>query len=126
MGLIIQKYRLKMEKNAVSKATPLINVEIIEYVPESVMVRTILKKTTGIISAVSFDTDEALAGKIIPFDTFIQIIDGKAEIVIDGISNFLTTGQSIVIPAHSSNVIKANERFKMIKTIIKNGYEDAS
>lgn len=115
-----------MEKNDVLKAIPLINVEIIEYVPDSVVVRTILKKATGIISAVSFDTDESLIEKIIPFDAFIQIIDGKAEIVIDGIPNFLDTGQSIIIPAHSVNVIKANERFKMIKTIIKNGYEDAS
>jgi quercetin dioxygenase-like cupin family protein len=113
-----------MDMNEVKKATALINVEIIEYVPSSVMVRTILKKSTGIICAVSFDTDESINGKIIPFDTFIQIIDGKAEIVIDDISHSLTTGQSIVIPAHSSNVIKANERFKMIKTIIKNGYED--
>lgn len=113
-----------MDNSEVIKAIALINVEIIEYVPSSVVVRTILKKTTGAISAVSFDTDEAMSGKIIPFDTFIQIIDGKAEIVIDDISNFLTAGQSIIIPAHSSNVIKANERFKMIKTIIKNGYED--
>lgn len=115
-----------MEKNDVLKAIPLINVEIIEYVPDSVVVRTILKKVTGVISAVSFDTDESLIEKTIPFDAFIQIIDGKAEIVIDGLSNFLSTGESIIIPAHSVNVIKANERFKMIKTIIKNGYEDAS
>jgi mannose-6-phosphate isomerase-like protein (cupin superfamily) len=60
---------------------------------------------------------------IIPFDTFVQIIDGTAEIVIDGVSNFLETGQSIIIPAHTSNIVKTNERFKMISTIIKSGYE---
>jgi len=114
----------EMEKDEVTKAKALINVEIIEYVPASILVRTILKKTTGMISAVSFDTDESLAGRIIPFDTFIQIIDGKAEIEIDGISNFLNTGQSIIIPAHTTNIIKAKERFKMIKTIIKSGYDD--
>jgi hypothetical protein len=35
----------------------------------------------------------------------------------------LCTGQSIIIPAHRPNIIKANERFKMISTIIKSGYE---
>lgn len=113
----------KMDYSEVEKAKANIIVEIIEYVPNSVVIKSIIKKTTGNISAVSFDTGEALTEKIIPFDTFVQIIDGNAEIVIDGISNLLTTGQSIIIPAHSSNIVRANERFKMISTIIKSGYE---
>jgi quercetin dioxygenase-like cupin family protein len=113
----------KMDNNEVEKAKALIIVEIIEYVPHTVVSKTVIKKTTGNISAVSVDTGEALTEKIIPFDTFVQIIDGKAEIVIDGISNLLDTGQSIIIPAHTSNIAKANERFKMISTIIKSGYE---
>ena len=71
----------------------------------------------------SVDAGEALAEKVIPFDTFVQIIDGNAEIIIDGESNLLKTGDSIIIPAHVSNSVKANERFKMISTIIKSGYE---
>jgi len=38
----------------------------------------------------------------------------------------LETGQSIIIPAHSRNSIKANVRFKMLSTIIKSGYEEVS
>jgi quercetin dioxygenase-like cupin family protein len=112
-----------MDHNDIEKAKAHIIVEIIEYVPNSVVIKSIIKKTTGNISATSFDTGEALAEKIIPFDTFVQIIDGKAEIVIDGKSNMLETGQSIIIPAHTANTVKANERFKMISTIIKSGYE---
>jgi len=112
-----------MEKGEIEKAKAMIVVEIIEYVPNAVVIKSIIKKSTGNIYAVSFDTGEALTEKIIPFDTFVQIIDGKAEIVIDGEKNLLNTGQSIIIPAHTSNVVKANERFKMISTIIKSGYE---
>jgi quercetin dioxygenase-like cupin family protein len=112
-----------MDNNEVEKAKALIVIEIIEYVPNSVVIKTIIKKTTGNISAVSCDTGETLTEKIIPFDTFVQIIDGKADIVIDGKSNLLNTGQSIIIPAHTSNSVKANKRFKMISTIIKSGYE---
>ena len=110
--------------NEVEKAKALIIVEIIEYVPNSVVIKTIIKKATGNISASSFDTGEVLTEKITPYDTFVQIIDGKAEIVIDKVSHLLDTGQSIIIPAHKSNIVKANERFKMISTIIKSGYED--
>jgi quercetin dioxygenase-like cupin family protein len=112
-----------MDNIDIEKAKAHIIVEIIEYVPNSVVIKSIIKKTTGNISAISFDTGEALAEKIIPFDTFVQIIDGKAEIIIDGISNLLDTGQSIIIPAHASNIVKANKRFKMISTVIKSGYE---
>jgi quercetin dioxygenase-like cupin family protein len=113
----------RINNQELEKAKTYIIVEIIEYVPNSVVTKSIIKKTTGNISVISIDGGEALAEKIIPFDTFIQIIDGKAEIVIDGISNLLDTGQSIIIPAHTSNIIKANEHFKMISTIIKSGYE---
>jgi quercetin dioxygenase-like cupin family protein len=112
-----------MDNIEVEKAKALIIEEIIEYIPNSIDFKTIIKKTTGNISAVSIDTGEELTEKISPFDTFVQIIDGKAEIIIDKISYFLNTGQSIIIPAHSSNIVKANERFKMISTIIKSGYE---
>lgn len=112
-----------MDQNELERAKAHIIVEIIEYVSHSVVIKSIIRKTTGNISAVSFDTGEALTEKTIPFDTFVQIIDGKAEIVIDGVSNILDTGQSIIIPAHSSNIVKAHERFKMISTIIKSGYE---
>jgi quercetin dioxygenase-like cupin family protein len=103
-------------------AKTFIIVEILEYIPNSVVIKTIIRKTTGNVSAVSFDTGEGLGEKISPFDTFIQIIDGKAEIVIDDKSHSLETGESIIIPAHTKNTIKANERFKMISTIIKSGY----
>ena len=98
-------------------------VEIIEYVPNSVVIKTIIKKSTGNISVMSFDSGEGLTEKTSPFDTFTQIIEGRAEIVIDKISHLLESGHGIIIPAHSPNYIKPNGRFKMISTIIKSGYE---
>ena len=107
----------------VETAKVLIISDIVDYVPNSVVIKTIINKTTGTIRVFSFDTGEGLAEKIGPYDIFIQIIEGNSEIVIDGISSYLTAGQSIIIPAHTSNIVKANERFKMISTIIKCGYE---
>jgi quercetin dioxygenase-like cupin family protein len=112
-----------MVDKEVEKATPLIVAEIIEYVPNSVAHKSILKKTTGNVIVVSIDTGETLTEKVSPFETFVQIIDGKAEILIDGILNLLETGQCIIMPAHSSNIFKTRERFKMISATIKSGYE---
>ena len=112
-----------MNQNEVEKAKALIIIEIIEYVPNGVLTKTIIKKATGNISVMSFDAGEGLQEKTSPFDTFVQIIDGQAEVVIDGVSHSLGIGQGIVLPAHLPNVFQANERFKMILSTIKSGYE---
>jgi quercetin dioxygenase-like cupin family protein len=113
----------KMDSAELEKSKSHIIVEIIEYIENSVVTKTIIKKSTGNISIMSFDSGEGLTEKTSPFDTFAQIIEGKAEIVIDKVSSLLTSGQGIIIPAHSPNYIKPNGRFKMILTIIKSGYE---
>lgn len=112
-----------MNNYEIKKAEPLILVEIIEYESNSVIMKTLIKKSTGNISVLSLDMGEGLGERISPFDTFAQIIDGRAEIVIDGKYHLLNTGQSIIIPANALNSINANERFKMILTVIKSGYE---
>ena len=107
----------------IDKSNVFIIVEIIEYISHAVVIKTIIKKTTGNVSVVSVDSGETLNEKISPFDTFIQVIDGKAEVQVNDRVYILNTGESIIIPAHSRNSIRANERFKMISTIIKSGYE---
>jgi len=98
-------------------------VEIIEYMANAVVTKTIIKKSTGNVSVMSFDSGEGLTEKTSPFDTYAQIIEGKAEIVIDKIKHMVKTGEGIVIPAHAPNYITPDGRFKMILTIIKSGYE---
>jgi len=99
-------------------------VEIIEYVPNAVVSKTIIKKTTGNITVSSFDAGEELAEKTSPFDNYIQIIDGTAEVIIDAKNYKLVLGEGIIIPAHSPHRFNANEQCKMISTVIKSGYED--
>lgn len=105
------------------KSTVHIIVEIIEYVPNAVVSKTIIKKTTGNITVFSFAVGEELAEKTSPFDNYIQIIDGSAELIISEKKYELKLGEGIIIPAHAPHCFIANEQFKMICTIIKSGYE---
>ncbi|HTN47219.1 MAG TPA: cupin domain-containing protein [Flavipsychrobacter sp.] len=107
------------------KSTPHIVVQIIQYIPDGVLSKTIIKKPTGNITATSFDAGEELAEKTCPFDTYIQIIDGTAEIQIKGEKFILKLGDGIIIPAHAKHDFSAVHQFKMISTVIKSGYEDA-
>ena len=110
---------IELEKSKVH-----IVVEIIEYLPNAVVSKTIIKKSTGNITVSSLDAGEELAEKISPFDTYIQIIDGSAELTIADRKFRLNLGEGIIIPAHSKHKFNANEQFKMIATVIKSGYEE--
>ncbi len=113
-----------MDTTELEKGKAHIIVEIIEYIPNAIVSKTIIRKITGNITASSFDAGEELAEKISPFDNYIQIIDGIAEITIDKKKHRLKLGEGIIIPAHASHILNANEQFKMISTVIKSGYED--
>ena len=98
-------------------------VEVIEYLQNAVVSKTIIKKATGNITVSSFDKGEELAEKTSPFDNYVQIIDGVAEVTINSIIYNMKLGDGIIIPAHSRHCFNANKQFKMISTIIKSGYD---
>ena len=106
------------------KSKPHIIVEILEYIPNSILTKTIIKKTTGNITVTSLDAGEELEEKTSPFDTFIQIIDGTAQVEISDKKYKLRLGEGIIIPAHLPHCFNAGQQFKMISTTIKSGYED--
>lgn len=114
---------LNKDITEIKKSTAHIIVEIIEYVPKAILTRTIIKKTTGNVTVTSMAAGEELEEKTLPFDTFIQIIHGQAELFINNKQYLLKLGEGIIIPAHASQRFNANEQFKMISTVIKSGYE---
>ncbi|HMT74677.1 MAG TPA: cupin domain-containing protein [Chitinophagaceae bacterium] len=93
--------------------------ESIAYAEKSVVSKTIIKKTTGTVTIFSFDKGEGLSEHSAPHEALIQLLDGKAEIIIGGQSHHLESGQSIILPANIPHAVKATERFKMLLTMIK-------
>jgi len=91
----------------------------IEYSDGGIVSKTVLKKETGNISLFSFDRGEALSEHTAPFDAMIQVVDGKAEIIIGGKSFLLEIGQTIIMPANIPHAVKAVEKFKMVLTMIR-------
>jgi quercetin dioxygenase-like cupin family protein len=114
----------KNEPSELEKSKVHIIVEIIEYMRNAVVSKTILKKTTGNVTVSSFAIGEELEEKTTPFDLYIQIIDGAAEVIIDKKVFLLKNGNGIIIPAHTVHCFNAKERFKMVSTVIKSGYEE--
>lgn len=61
-----------MEALEIEKGKSHIIVEIIQYIPNAVLSKTIIKKTTGNITTSSFDTGEEFAEKTSPFDYVVK------------------------------------------------------
>ena len=110
---------LELEKSKIH-----VVVEIVQYLPHAIVSKTIVKKITGNIVASSFDAGEEQGEIITPYDNFIQIIDGNAQVLLKDKVFQLTIGEGMVIPAHVNHSFKAKEPFKMISTMIKSGLDD--
>ena len=106
------------------KKTKVFNInDLTHYAPQSVVMKDVMKKNTGNVSVISVDKGKQIIEELSRFDHLIHITEGKAEIIIGNQSYQLTSGQAIIIPANSKSTIIAHEKFKMISTIIKSGYE---
>lgn len=96
------------------------NVEShVTYDIDSVVSKTLLKKSTGSITFFSFDKGQGLSEHTAPFDAVVQVLDGEAEITIGGVKETVKKGEMIVMPADIPHALHAEKQFKMLLTMIK-------
>jgi quercetin dioxygenase-like cupin family protein len=91
----------------------------VEYSEEGITSKRVIQKNTGNVSLFAFDKGQSLSEHTAPFDALIQILEGSAEIIIDGKAYSVDGGGSIIMPAHIPHAVNAKERFKMLLTMIK-------
>ena len=91
----------------------------VDYAPGSVVSKTIEKKDSGNITLFAFDKGQGLSEHSAPFNAMVNIIDGKAEIMIDKKPYLLEKGESIIMPANIPHALKAVEKFKMLLVMVK-------
>lgn len=91
----------------------------VTYAEGSVVSKIIIRNEHGNVTLFAFDRGEFLSEHTAPFDAIVQVIDGEGEVVIDGKSFALKTGDSIILPANVSHAVNAVAQFKMLLTMIK-------
>jgi quercetin dioxygenase-like cupin family protein len=87
---------------------------LIEYQEGSVVSREILKKSSGTLTLFAFDAGQGLSEHTAPFDAVVSVLDGDAEVTIDGRPYGVSAGEMIVMPAGRPHALKAVRRFKML------------
>lgn len=92
--------------------------DLIAYQDGSVVSRMIVYKKSGTITLFAFEAGEGLSEHTAPFDAIATIIDGEAEISIEKTEYLLKEGQMIIMPANKPHALRAQQRFKMMLTMI--------
>ena len=106
-------------KESFEKGTIITFKTEIDYAIGGVISKQVLKNEAGNITLFSFDKGQGLSEHMAPFDAMVQVIEGTAEININGKPFQLQEGMSIIMPANISHALFAIEPFKMILTMIK-------
>ncbi|BDV42023.1 cupin [Geotalea uraniireducens] len=93
--------------------------ELVAYQEGAVVSRTLIDKKVGTLTLFSFAAGQGLSEHTAPYDAFVQVIDGAAEVIIDGAAQRLTAGQFIIMPANRPHAVRAVQRFKMLLVMIR-------
>ena len=98
---------------------PIFLKDHIEYSSGSVVSKTLKQNPAGIITLFAFDAGQGLSEHSAPFDAVVQVIDGEGHFVIGGEDHELREGQMIIMPANVPHAVKAEQRFKMLLTMLR-------
>jgi quercetin dioxygenase-like cupin family protein len=96
--------------------------ELIAYQEGSVVSRTLIDKKVGTVTVFAFGEGQGLSEHTVPYDAFIEILDGEAEVTIADTVHHLVAGQMIIMPADRPHLLKAVKRFKMLLVMIREKY----
>ncbi len=125
-ALIINKWQFSIkegkkmaEEKSVKKALVTNIGSLVEYQDSSIVSRTIIDKKAGTITVFAFDEGQGLSEHIAPYDAWIEVLDGEAEVVISGKSYQVGMGQMIILPAKKPHALRAKKKFKMVLTMIR-------
>ncbi len=84
-----------------------------------VVSKQFVKNKGGNITIFAFDQGQGLSEHTAPFDAIVQIIEGKAEVSIEGKKHAVNEGEIINMPANIPHALHAVEAFKMCLIMLK-------
>ena len=108
-----------MEKSIFEHSNVFRFPEKVDYSPEGIISKRVIDRPVGTVTLFSFDQGQRLSTHSAPYDAMLQVIEGKAEIIINEVQFILATGETIIMPAGIPHAVNAMEKFKMVLTMIK-------
>ncbi len=109
----------EMSRAAAEAGTVVGLKELVGYQDHSVVSREIIRRDSGTMSVFAFDEGEGLSEHTAPFDAVVYLLEGEAQITIEGKPHVLKEGEMIIMPANTPHALKALTRYKMLLVMIR-------
>ena len=93
--------------------------DLVEYVDNSIVSKTVLDRSAGTVTLFAFDKGQKLSEHTTSYDAIVQLIEGKGRFTIGGQDTEVSAGQIIIMPADVPHAVHADQRFKMLLTMIR-------
>ena len=100
-------------------AKQLVLKDLIAYQEGAVVSRALIDKKVGTVTIFAFDEGQGLSEHAAPYDALVQILDGGAEVRIEGKPFSLKEGEMIILPANRPHALRALSAFKMLLIMIR-------
>lgn len=100
-------------------AHPLELTDLVRYQQGQVVSRTLAQNNFLSLTLFAFDIGEGISAHTVPADALVQVIDGEAEVNIDGQVMNVCAGQVVAMPAGKPHALTAKQRFKMMLTVVR-------
>ena len=88
--------------------------QMLQYQEKAVVSRMLLKNPAGNVTLFAFDANEGLSEHTAPYDALVVAVEGRAEILIAGVSYALGEGDSLLLPANVPHAVNPIGAFKML------------
>ncbi len=93
--------------------------QAVAYQSGAIVSRKLASAAGGNVSIFAFDAGEELSEHTTPHTALLHVLDGSAEITIDGSPHTVAAGQAIVLPPGHPHAVRAVERFTMALAMLK-------
>jgi hypothetical protein len=102
-----------------------ISINLIEYIPNETgayLKKTIIEKCPGNITIRTEEIENDIIFRKTEVNTFVQILEGKTQLEIEGNLYRFTEGSGFIIPISTSVFIKSKEKFLMVLSMLNGSH----
>lgn len=91
----------------------------VEYETGKIVSKTLVQREDMTLTLFAFDAGEGVSTHASAGDAMVVVLDGTAEITVNGVTRTAEKGQSIIMPATIPHAVTAKTPYKMLLIVVK-------
>ena len=104
------------KKQSINENLPPVSklIDFVQYQDDAVVSKTLLDTKAETVTVFAFAAGQGLSEHTSPFEAMVSILDGDAEVTIDGKTIHLKAGEMVTMPSNTPHALQAIKKFKMM------------